>query len=142
MVLCGLVVRVRLHSTFLLCENKLQFAKDLCLRYGGCTRHTTSRLLHMFVRSTFGPPTSGTYSIVTSAAAPDVLLDGELRYYTKKLPAIRSTVAPSQEHFLHLAAGRGVDSLVRLDKEISVNVTEVARIGIIDVLGDGVKEIE
>lgn len=137
-MLGGLVVRVRLHGTLLLRENKLQFAKDLRLGYGGCIRRATPGLIRTFMRGTLGSSARGTYSVVASAATPDVLLDGELRHYTEKLPVVRSAVTPGQEHLLHLTASRGIDGLVRLDEEVGDDGTEVACIGIVDILGDGV----
>lgn len=69
-------------------------------------------------------------------------LNRELSDDAEQLPTVGRTGAPRQEHFFHLAASGLVDDLICVNEQANDDSSEVASIRVVNILGDGVEEVE
>ena len=68
--------------------------------------------------------------------------DRYLWYDAEELATVRSTGTPREKHLFHLAASGLVDNIIRVLVQACNNDSELTGVGIVDVLGDGVEEVE
>ena len=134
MVPCRVIVGEGLQVAFLLSQCKLEFTEYLC----SCdlTRVCVAArgLLVVLMVTAKG--------ISSAHLSPDTGFDDSLNLCPKELTASRRPCAPREEHLLHLVSHQGIDLPISLKEKLGNERAEMARIGLEDVLGDGVENVE